>query len=98
MRESTPTGLGAPTTRPKRPKRWTLERHPKPLRFPCSLVNCAPVRVLLGAPHIMLSWSFAASDIMEGFHGGSHTTSTAALVTPATERTFASTSGGREPA
>jgi hypothetical protein len=45
-----------------------------------------------------LSWSFAASDIIAGLHGGSHTTSTFASVTPARPRIFASTSGGRLPA
>src|SRR4029079_11501657 len=44
------------------------------------------------------SWRRAASDIMDGFQDGSHTSSTSAEVTPGTFSTLVFTSPGREPA
>src|SRR5437867_1576975 len=60
--------------------------------------DAEPARPTGFETYIMLSWSFAASDIMAGVQGGSQTTSTFAWVTPGTEETLAWTSGGRDPA
>src|SRR5690606_38699838 len=62
------------------------------------VVYCVKFEKRFSRVYIKFNCNFAASDILDISHGGSHTSSTFEPLTPGTMPAFASTSGGSVPA
>ena len=95
------TASGAPPTWISRGSSWATRSSPSLSRSRSRGARSRPAgppSLRLGRaapPPYIPSSRRAASDIMLGFQGGSHTRSTSTSRTPATPRTLASTSGGQ---